>query len=49
MNDLITATIVVSSIFLLGLTAGVLIDECSRTRCGSGPGPRGVDRGPGAG
>ncbi|MGO9778449.1 MAG: hypothetical protein ACLPQY_01570 [Streptosporangiaceae bacterium] len=49
MNDLITATIVVSSIFLQGLTAGVLIDECSRTRRGSGPRPRGGDRAPGAG
>lgn len=49
MNDLITATIVVSSFFLLGLTAGVLIDEPSRTWRGSGPGPRGSDRGPGAG
>lgn len=49
MNDLITATIGMSSIFLLALMAGVLIDECSRMQRGSGPGPRGGDQGPGAG
>jgi hypothetical protein len=44
MNDLVAATILLSLILLLGVTLGVLIDECVRSLRG-GPGHRGGDRG----